>query len=263
MGMSLVRGQNLPDAGQPSGAPLAVISEDMARRFWPNDDAVGHRIRHRGSTEWLTIAGVVSDWRYGGPTSEPEPTIYTWRDLSQWSWMFVVARLRAEPASVVRGTRRVLRDMDPSLPLTRIWLMDGLLASTLAMQRLVTGLLTAFGLLAVLLAALGLYGVLAQSVALRTQEIGVRVTLGATRAQVLRTVLGRGLLLAGSGMALGLGVAAVFSRALRSLLYGVSPLDPVAFADVVILLWAVSLLASWLPARRAAQVDPVAALRSE
>jgi putative ABC transport system permease protein len=262
LGMGLVRGRDLAAPSQ-SDLPVAVISDELAQRFWPADDPVGQRIRYRGSEEWRTIVGVVADWRYGGPTGRPEQTIYRPYVQGRTAWMFVVARVRPEPSAVVGAVRRALRDMDPSLALSRVATMDDLLAGVLTTQRLVTALLTAFGLLAVLLAALGLYGVLGQSVALRTQEIGVRVTLGATRAQVLRMVLARGLLLAGAGTALGLAVAAVFTRALRSLLYGVSPLDPVSFVVVVILLCAVSLLASWLPARRAAQVDPVVALKSE
>ena len=262
LGMRLVRGRD-PSADQASDAPVVVVSEELARRFWPNGDPVGRRIRFRGAQPWRTIAGVVSDWRYGGPTSRSGPTIFGLYGSGRLPWMFVVLRVRGQPGMAVGAVRRVLREIDPGLPLSRIAPMDDLLAGALTTQRLVTGLLTGFGLLAGLLAALGLYGVLAQSVALRTREIGVRVTLGATRAEVVRMVLGRGLLLAGAGTALGLAAAAASTRALRSLLYGVGALDPFAFAAVAVLLGAVALLASWLPARRAARVDPVVALRYE
>lgn len=257
------RGRDLTAADREGAPRVVIISDGMARRYWPNGDPVGHRIRSRYGTEWLTIVGVASDTRYGGPKGEPGSTMYVPHAQTPISQMFVVARLTTGPGSVVPGIRRSLRQMDASVPLTRVALMDELIARALIAERLLTALLGGFAMLTLALAAVGIYGVVAQSVAQRTHEIGVRVALGATHQQVLRGAMRGAMVLTGKGAALGALVAAAVAHGLAALLYGVRPMDPVVFTGVPLLLGAVALLASYVPARRAISINPVDALRSE
>jgi len=263
MGIPLVAGRDLT-ADDREGAPrVAIVSEGLARRFWPAGDAVGSRIAFRGSTTPLTIVGVVGDTRYGGPARQPNATLYRPYAQAPTSELFLAARLTASAASIAPAVRRTLRETDPSVSLVRVGSLADLVSGTLTLERIVTTIVVAFSLLALALAAVGLYGVVAQSVTRRTQEIGVRMALGATRGQVLRMVLGEGLAMTGVGLVLGLALAAAATRSLEALLYGVSATDVRVFLAVAAALGLAALAASYVPARRAVSIDPIAALRAE
>ena len=265
MGIPLLQGRDVLPSDSAAGEGVAVISESMARLHWPADDPVGQRIRTSSSEPWLRIVGVVSDTRYGGPTLQANPTMYVPYEqaASSWPWeMFVAVRFETMPEPVIASMRRALPRLHAEMPLTRLVLMDELIADTLVAERAVTSALVGFALLAVVLSAVGLYGVVAQSVALRTRELGLRLALGATHQQLLRMVLRRALVLTGAGAAWGMLLAFATTRGLETLLYGVDPLDLRIFAAVPLLLVIVALLASYFPARRAASIDPVAALRA-
>jgi putative ABC transport system permease protein len=263
LGIPLLRGRDVRDSDVGAGSGVVVISEAVAQRHWRDENPVGQRIKLGSNEPWLTIVGIVGDTRYGGPGTPAIPTVYVPYAQSSWPWaMFIVVRTGAEPGPIVSALRRGMRQMGADAPLTGVALMDERIADTLAVERSVTSGLVAFALFAVALAAVGLYGVIAHSVALRTRELGVRLALGATRRQLLRMVLWRALVLTASGVAWGLLLASIAARGTETLLHQVDPLDPRVFAAVFLLLVLVALAASYLPARRAASVDPLKALRS-
>jgi putative ABC transport system permease protein len=260
-------------------APLVIINETLARRVWPDRSAVGQRIKwgNAGSHgPWLTVAGVVGDVKQRGLATDAQAQIYEpyWQvsadSLEATGWagyrrMALIVRTQAEtdPAVMLGLLRQRLQALDPSLPLTEPQTLDALIARSVSPQRFNAWLLSGFALTAVALAALGLYGLLASFVVSRTREIGVRVALGARRPDVLRLIVGQGARLVIIGLGLGLAGAALVTRFLQTLLFGVRPLDPLTFALVAAVLLVVGLLASLLPAWRAATIDPVRALRSE
>jgi putative ABC transport system permease protein len=262
MGIRLLRGRDVTGEDREVAPAVAVISETLARRYWPGLDPVGSRIRWQDGV-WRTVVGVVADTRYGGPDQEPGSTIYVPHAQAPWRSMFLAVRLTVEPALVTRAIRRTLRDMDAAIPVTRLALMEQRVAGALAYARFLAATLGGFALVALGLAATGLYGVIAQSVARRTREIGVRVALGATRERVVGMVVGQGLALTAEGLGLGLVIAVVAARALSALLVDTRPLDPLVFTLAPSLLAATALLATFVPARRAATIDPVRALRAE
>jgi hypothetical protein len=248
-------------------APVALISETLARRHWPNEDPIGRRIRYGGSDEWLTIVGVASDTRHGGPAHEPNPTIYVPHELTtrlpSTSWMFVVVRLGPIADPVLPAIRAVVRQLDPQLAVARVATLDELAGRSVAVERSLAALLTAFAVFAVALVAIGMYGVIAYSVQQRTREIGVRLALGAEATQVRNMVLWQGGRSALLGIAIGIASAFGLTRFIGSYLFAVNARDPLVFSIVPGLLMAVALISVWLPARRAARVDPAITLRAE
>jgi len=261
MGIALLRGHGLTLRDGESGGLSVVVSESLARRHWPDEDPLGRRIRYQGSEDWLTIVGVAADTRYNGPARESNSTIYLPHARSATTRMFVAVRLD-RAGGVAAMIRDLVAEMDADVPVTRVANMGDLVAGTLTLQRFVAALLAGFAGLAVVLSAVGLYGVVAQSVAQQTREIGMRVALGATREQVLRMILLRGLVLTAAGAAWGTLAAAAVSRGLESMLHEVGTTDPLIFVSVPLLLMVVAILASYVPARRAASIDPMEALRS-
>ncbi|MEP6572682.1 MAG: ABC transporter permease [Gemmatimonadota bacterium] len=243
-----------------TGNPV-MINRSMARRFWPGTSPIGHRMRMSSSGPWQTIIGVVSDVRIPGRqggTSELQT-------YSPFDGSFEQAQLlfRGDPATLLPLIRREVSAFDPLVRVRDANAVDSMLDGVLAGPRFSMALFGAFALLALLLATVGLYGVIAYSVSQRTREIGVRIALGAGAPAVIRLVVSQGLRLTIGGVVLGLVVAAGGTRAMRSMLYEVSPLDPFTFGAVALGLTAVAVVASYIPARRAARVDPVVALRSE
>jgi predicted lysophospholipase L1 biosynthesis ABC-type transport system permease subunit len=207
------------------------------------------------------IVGVVGDAHQFGVDAPAEPEFYLPHAQDPWPWLYAVVRTRGDPVALVRDAERAVWSLDPNVPVTSVRTMEGLLAGSLARRRFQMLALGAFAGVAVLLAVVGVYGVMAYLVARRTREIGIRVALGAGRGGVLRLVVGEGARLAALGVGLGLVASLGASRAVARLLYGVSPTDPLTFAGTAALLGGVALLACWVPARRAARVDPVRALR--
>jgi putative ABC transport system permease protein len=266
MGISLLRGRTFSDSDNETSPDVALVNATMARRFWTDGDPIGKRILrgHPGGDEkWVTIVGVVADTKLYGLDNPARLEVYYPYRQQPSSEMNLVVRSAVDPASLTSSIRAAVAAIDKDQPIFDIHTMQQLVDDSISTRRLTLVLLGTFSALALLLAAIGIYGVMAYSVALRTQEIGIRMALGAQRQDVLRLVLGQGARIAFFGVAIGLAVAAALARLLSTLLFSVSPSDPVTFAAVAVLLIAVALLACYIPARRALRVDPIIALRYE
>jgi len=266
MRIPIKRGRSLATSDRIGSAPVAVISEAMAHQLWPGEDPIGQHVK----VEWwhptasVEIVGVVADSRHDGLDAAFEPTLfYPFAQESQQSSMSLVLRSTLPPATLTRMVRAAVSEMDKGVPVADAVTMYHHIAETMADRRYPAFVLGLFAALALVLAAVGIYGVLSYTVGQRTREIGVRVALGARPGDVLRTVVGGGLRLTLIGVALGGVAAGLAAGALGKLLYGVHPVDPVTFAIVPLVLVGVALLAMAAPARRAARVDPMVALRSE
>ena len=275
MRIRLVRGRTFT-ADDRRGAPLVmVINETLAREAFPGQDPAGKRIAccepgPDGSPNWKEVVGVVGDVRAQGLDEAPVPEFYlpmVQAPAAAWTWddrtMTVVVRAQGDPVALMAPLRRAIADLDPALPLYHLGTMHGRVVDSMAQARFSTTLLTAFGAIALILAAIGVYGVISYGVTQRTQEIGIRMALGARHADVLGMVVRHGAALAAIGLAVGLAGALALSRLIGSLLFQVSPTDPPTFATGMVVLTAVAVLAAVLPARRAAQTDPMVALRNE
>jgi predicted permease len=267
LGIPLLRGR-LFNPEDTIGSPhVALISQSLAREKWPNQDPLGRQIEFGnmdGDLRPLTVVGVVGDVREDSLDRPPRPTIYVdCRQRPETSYDFnVVLRTNADPAAIIAAARRILRQLDPNVP-PRFATMAEVVSGSVQSRRFNLILVGLFAATALLLAAAGMYGVMAYAVARRSNEIGVRMALGASRTSVLRLVLGQGLLTAGAGALLGLVIAWAVTRALSSLLFGLSATDPLTFTAAAVVLVAVAMLACYLPARRASKVDPMVALRYE
>jgi putative ABC transport system permease protein len=263
LGIPILRGRGFLESDRENAPKVVVVSEAVARRFWPGQDPLGKRLRFAGadSTEWRTVVGVAGDIRFRR-LQEPTPMIFVpWRQLNTFGVYAV--RTRDDLASVLPAISRAVRDFDPRMDVWDARTMDDHLAIPLAQPRLSTLLLSGFGLVALLMAAIGLYGVMASAVRERTHDLGIRMALGAAPERLRREVLAGALRIAAVGAAVGLAGALAGSRLLTALLFEVSPTDPATLAGVCILLLVVALIAAYLPARRATRVDPMQALRAE
>jgi len=267
LNIRLMEGRVFDERDGPDAPNVVVINQTMARTFWGNESPIGRRLRPGGGDNpWCTVVGVVEDVKNHGldkPTGTEVYLMLGQRYARGERVLFVTLRARNNPASLLSDVRRELRELDPSLPLARVRMMDEVVSAAQSRPRFLTLLLTLFAGVALVLAAVGIYGVISYSVAQRTKEFGVRMALGAQRVDVLRIVLGRGMVLALVGIGLGLAGAFLLTRLLDTLLFGVTPTDPLTFVVVSFLLVAVAFLASYLPARRATQVNPIEALRFE
>jgi predicted lysophospholipase L1 biosynthesis ABC-type transport system permease subunit len=250
--------------GDTAGGPgVAIVNETLAREQWPGTNPLGQRVRmlERGLT--LEIVGVVADTRPFLPGAAPGPEIY-WPNTQQPRWAtFFVIRTADNPSALVEPVRRSLAEIDPDLYVGNVASLEQRLDRQVSAPRFQLLLLSLFAALALALAAVGLYAVIGYAVAQRTFEVGVRLALGATRRRIVGSIMGEGLGLIAAGLLAGSGLALALTRVISSLLHGVTPTDPATFAGVAALLGAVALLACAVPARRAASVDPTAALRHE
>jgi putative ABC transport system permease protein len=261
----LVRGRGFTEADRQGAPPVAVVSEDVAARTWPAQDPIGKRIKlgQLDSAEaWRTVVGVARPTRYR-ELAAPRPTLYLPAEQFIVAAHMLVLRTASPLSLVARLARERVRAVDPDVEVTSVAPFTQLLRGPLARPRFNAILIGVFGMVALLLATIGLYAVMAASVRQRYPEMGVRVALGATASDVRGLVLGEGLRLAGLGATIGLAAAMALTRLLRGLLFGVHPLDPASLLAAVLLLVGVSALASYLPARRATRVDPVAMLRAD
>jgi len=245
---------------------VAVINQYMAQKFWGSPQAaLGKRFRFGSVTDtarrWVTIVGVANDIKHRQLTADPDFQGYMPYRQGGWNSATVLIRTRGEPLRAAGPALTALKATDPLLPAYRVLTMETNIERSYWQQALYGKMFGAFAVIALVLAAVGVYGVISYAVSQRTQEIGVRVALGAQKADVLRLIVGHGARLGGIGIAIGLVGALVVTRFLRTLLFGVSPFDPVSFIGVAAILSSIALLASYLPARRAARVDPVEALR--
>jgi len=255
------------DVGTPShpAQPVTIISEAMARRYWPNEDPIGRTvIAHSFGSNPYTIIGVAGDVRSFGLDTEVGPMVYaSWMVYPGWNPMSLVIRSAGDPLSHVESIRSAIREIDPTVPIYDVRSLGDLLSLSFGSRRFNMYLLGCFAAAAAALACVGLFGVLAYLVSQRTRDIGIRLALGATERDVIALIVGRGMMLALSGAAIGLATALGAARVMKTLLFTISPRDPVTFIVVPLLLSAVALLACYVPARRATRVDPLVALRAE
>ena len=267
MGLKLLSGRTFDQQDSENSPKVAVINETMARLFFPNESPLGRRFRMDGPDAKpendRIVVGVVRDAKYMALKERPWPAAYLpYSQEPGYLWNFEV-RYSGDAGSTAPAVRQVIHDVDPRLPVTGAGTLAEQVDRSVVDQRLTAQLSSFFGLVAVFLACIGIYGLMSYAVVHRTNEIGIRVALGAQQGQVLRLIMRQGLVLAASGVAVGIALALIFTRLLRSLLFGVQPFDPVTFIGVAFLLTLIALAACYLPARRAMRVDPVVALRYE
>ena len=261
VGIPLLRGRSFEASDWYSDR--GVISEAMAKQYWPGEDPIGKRFGVNCSDSpchWQTVVGVVGDVKELGPAAEPAIAMYFMENMDD---MTLVVRATEDPTRLVGDIRQIVHSIDPNQPVGDVRTMESLASESVAPQRLTMLVSILFAALALVLAMVGLYGVISYSVAQRTHEFGVRVALGAERRDILKLVVGQGSRMVLVGVGAGVLGALALTRFVSSLLYGVKPTDPLTFLGVTLLLIAVALLASYIPARRATKVDPLVALRYE
>jgi putative ABC transport system permease protein len=267
MSIPLLSGRKLMDQDIATSPRVAVISETMARRFWPNENAVGKRIavgRIRSDRDWTNVVGVVKDVRQFELTAEPKPQMYlSYRQAGFFDAQDLVVKTDVDTASIAATVRKAVWDIDKDQPVSNIRTMEDILADSIARQRFSMLLLAIFAGVALVLAGVGIYGVMSYSVAQRTHEIGIRMALGAQTGAVLKLAVGYGMKLVIAGIVIGLIAAFALTRVMATLLFGVTATDLTTFTLISLLLVAVAALASYIPARRATKVNPIIALRYE
>jgi putative ABC transport system permease protein len=267
LGVPLIRGRGFDSRDAADAAPAVVINEALARMRWPGEDAVGRRFRFGfPGAAWMTVVGVVGDMKQMGLDTAPFPELYTpveQTPVESFLWpRYLVVRTKDDPLSLATAVREAVRSVDPDQPVG-VRAMSDVFDAAVGNRTTQLALVGGFAVLGLLLASIGLFGVLSYTVARRTSEIGLRMALGAQRANVVGSVVRSALLTAVVGLAIGLVGALALSRLLASSLFGVQPTDPATLGAVSAVVLAVALLASYVPARRAADVDPVSALRTE
>jgi predicted permease len=261
-GIPIVGGRNFDDSDVPDGQRVVIINEVMAERFWPGEDPLGRIIRETDGDE-LLVVGVSRAAKVRTLGEPPRSFIYYPYSQDYASFVTVLARTAGDPVHAGVEILSLLREMDPEIPVLEVKTMEDHLATMLIPARLSAFLSTLFGALAMVLAVIGLYGVVSYTVAQRSREMGIRMSLGANPRSVIGLMVGSGMKLVAVGGAIGLALAFLATQALQGFLFGVAPLDPVAFLAVPSVLCAVALLAAYIPARRASRVDPVRSLKAE
>ncbi len=279
MGIRLLQGRYFTASDDAHGALVAIVNHELATHYWPGESPIGKRLRLGAAemqTPWMTVVGEIADAKKSSPDrsagaqfyfpvlqEENDSGSFVSPDDINGNNLYVALRSQLPGAQMEDELRATVHRMDPQLPLSHVATMTEVVAESEAPRRFNTVLVSAFALAAVVLAVLGIYGVIAFSVAARVQEMAIRMALGAERGRIVRLVLNSALKLAAVGCALGLGGAAAASSMLRSFLYGVSPFDPMVMALAAAAVFLLALLAAAMPARRAAKVDPIRALRGE
>jgi len=268
LGIPLVRGRDFSSADRGDTLPVAIVDETLARRYWPDGDAIGKRVRFGWDTSaraWMTIVGVAGNVKHSGLAALGYPHIYmpSAQQPDRLPQMYLAVRTTADPSTVAAAVRAQVRQLDPNVPVFAVRTMPEIVATSLDSQRLTNLLLGGFAAVALVLAAVGIYGVMSLSVAGCMQQFGIRMALGAQPGDVFRLVLREGMGIAAAGAGLGVVGALGAARYLRTLLFEVSPVDPATFGAVAAVIGAAALAACYLPARRATRVDPMAVLRSE
>jgi putative ABC transport system permease protein len=267
MAIPLHKGRTFTNDEGPNTIPVVMVNEALVQRYFPGEDPIGHRIRPGGPDDtgapWYTIVGVVGNVRHLGMDASAKPEIYNLHAQDPWPGMTLVVRTESDPVALVPAVKQRIWTVDPYLPISGVARMTQVLSDSLWQSRILTYIQGVFAAIALIMATVGLYGVVSQSVTLRRHEFGVRLALGAAPSQILRLVLSQGLTLILIGLGMGLLGSIALSRSLTALLHDVRPTDPWTFAIVSLLLAVVALTACWLPARRAAKVDPMESLRYE
>jgi predicted permease len=259
----LLRGRRFTDADRKETARVAIINEAMAKKFWPNQEAIGKRFHFFGDTGLLEVVGIVRNSVVNAIGEVPPPLVYLPVTQDYAPAATIQVQTTGKPEAVIAGVRAQIQSLEPNLAITNVQTIQQIIDQGLWAPEMGAALLALFGGLGLVLAAVGVYGVLAYSVTQQTREIGIRMAMGAERSHVLGLIVGQGLKLAAAGLVLGVLVALALTRQLSSLLFGVSAYDPWAYGSVVLILVFVALLACYIPARRATRVDPLVALRYE
>jgi putative ABC transport system permease protein len=266
MGIPVLKGRAFTWADNENSPDVAIVSEDLVRRYWPDEDPIGKRLsinNRNGQPVWRQVVGVVKDVKHDALTSPIRPAIYVpVSQLSSTSAILAV-RARTDPAGLVAAIRRAVTAADNEQPVLKLTTIERSISDSASQRRFQTQALTVFAAVALTLAAIGIYGVMAYTVSRRTHEIGIRVALGAPRRDILRMIVIQGMRLTLIGVVIGLAGALALARLMKGLLFGVSATDPLTYALIALLLTIVALLACWIPARRATKVDPMTALRVE
>ncbi|MEO6213463.1 MAG: ABC transporter permease [Vicinamibacterales bacterium] len=266
LGLDLVKGRDFTDTEGATRSPVALVNQEMARKMWPEEDPVGRRFRLTGDKgAWFLVIGVLATFRHGqGDSSDPEdPAAYVPYPYQATLNTGITIRVAGDPRQITPAVREQIRLADPLLPVFQVQTMEELRQLSYWQYRLFGSMFSTFGFIALVLASIGVYGVLSYSVSQRVQEIGVRLALGAERSHVLKLIVGQGVKLAVMGVIGGLAGAAAVTPLIRTLLFNVTPTDPLSFAGVAVFLTLVAILASYIPARRAMAVDPIIALRND
>ncbi len=266
MKIPLLKGRYFGEQDNREGRPVAIIDETLAQHYFSDEEPLGKRVEFQtvqGKQVWREIVGVVGHVKHKGLDIEFKDQLYYPHAQVSYSNMFVVVRAAKDPMSLASAVRGAVRAVDKDQPAFKVLTMDQMLSDSLAQRRLSVTLLGVFAVVAMVLAAVGLYGVISYSVTQRTNEIGIRIALGAPRRDIFKMVVGQGMVLTLVGIGLGVGGALALTRVMSSLLFGVTPTDPVTFAIIPLILTAVALAACFVPARRATRVDPMVALRYE
>ncbi len=267
LGIPILAGRNFAETDRADKPRVVIINESFAHRYFPNESPIGKRMKtggpERPKNPWMEIVGVVGDVKYGGLDTAAEPAYYEHYLQDDWSDTYVVVRSSSEPRLLANDLRQTVWSLDKDLPVANVHTMEDLLSDSVARPRFRTFVFLVLGALAIVLAVTGIYGVISYLVSQRTREIGIRVALGAQRRSVVSLIIRQGMSLALVGAMIGLVAAFGLTRLMKGLLYGVEATDPLTFASITILLLLVSLAACWIPALRAAKVDPLVALRDQ
>jgi len=263
MGIQLLKGRYFDEHDTKGGPETVIVDETLAQRFWPNEDPLGKRVQRGNSGSWRTVVGVISNAKQYSHEKEPPIAVYFPFEQYLARSMFLVIRTSIDPLKLTPAITREIQELDPEMPVYDLNSMDQRLYDSLARRRFAMLLLGVFAVIALILAAIGIYGVMVYSVSQRTHEIGIRMALGAQRANILNLVIRQALVLASIGTVIGLTGAFALTRIMSSLLYGISATDPFTFVITPLVLGGTALLAAYVPARRAAKVDPMVALRCE
>lgn len=264
MRIPLLSGRGFDSTDTAASMKTAIVNETFARHFWPNDTAIGKRLKQswpEDQTPWREIVGVVHDVKLQGVEADTPMQVYLPFAQEPLSYVALVARTTAPPSTVVKPLASAIHELNPSLPLFAVQTVDEMTRASIAQHRMTMVIFGGFAIIALVLASVGLYGVVSHGVSERTREVGVRMALGATPRQVLRLFVGQGVVTTAAGIVLGVGSALWLARLVSELLFNVSPTDPVTFAAVVTTLLVVSIAACYIPARRAADTDPLESLR--
>jgi putative ABC transport system permease protein len=264
LGVRLLKGRAFTARDDANAPRVVIVNEALAARVWPNEEALGKRLRFGSASEpWSEVVGVVANVKHDGLHLADSPHCYSPHLQQPWPFLAVALRSPLEQAALLNSARQVAQKIDPNLPLIEPLSMEKRMEQTLVSRRLTLSLFGLFAVVAFALAIIGLYGVMTYSVTQRRQELGIRIALGATAGDVLRLIVGQGMRLVTLGIALGIGGALAVNRLLTTLLFGVSATDALTFVGVASSLLLVAALACWIPARRATKVDPLTALRHE
>jgi predicted permease len=263
MGIPIIKGRTFNEGDTPTSTPICIINQTMAARLFQGEDPVGRQVRNSQSGPPWTIIALIGDVKHGALDEEPQPEMYVSTNQGAMNSPYVVMRTAGDAATMIDLVRAEARQIDRDLPIYSIQPMEAVKAASVAQRRFILVLVGLFGGLALALAAIGVYGVMSLLVSERTQEVGVRLALGAHPSQVVKMLVAQAARLALFGVAVGVGLSLVLMPLLAAQLYAVQPRDPLTLAGVPVVLVIIAVLAALVPARRAMRVDPVQALRYE